>query len=220
MGQKVNPIGLRIGFNREWDSRWYARKDYVNFLHEDLKIRSFLKKKLYFAGVSSIEIERDSDRARVKIHTARPGIIIGRGGAEIDRLCDELQEMTGKQIYVDIVEIKKPQTDAQLIAENIAQQIEKRVSYRRAMKKAISSCMAAGAEGIKIAVAGRLAGAEMARRQAYMEGKIPLHTLKADIDYGFAEAKTTYGTIGVKVWVYKGDKLPSDRINEKVKAAK
>lgn len=214
MGQKVNPISFRLGFNKDWASKWYAHKEYVHFLHEDLKMRNLIKKKLYSAGVSQIEIERAGDRARVKIHTARPGIIIGRGGSEIDKLRDELQDMTGKQIYIDIVEIKKPQIDAQLKAENIALQVEKRVSHRRAMKKAISACMAAGASGIKILVSGRLSGAEMCRSEGYREGKIPLHTLKADIDYGFAEAKTTYGMIGVKVWIYKGDKLPTDRIKE------
>jgi len=208
MGQKVNPIGFRVGYNKDWASRWFAKKEYADFLHEDIKIRKFIKKKLRVAGVSSVEIERASDRARVKIHTARPGIIIGRGGSEIDKLRDELQQMTGKEIYVDIVEIKKPQTDAQLVAENIAQQLEKRVSFRRAMKKAISSCMMSGAGGIKVLVSGRLGGAEMARKQGYREGKIPLHTLRADIDYGFTESQTTYGIIGVKVWVYKGEKIP------------
>ncbi|MCK4422800.1 MAG: 30S ribosomal protein S3 [Candidatus Omnitrophica bacterium] len=208
MGQKVNPISFRLGYNKDWASRWYAQKEYANFLHEDIKIRNFIKKRLHVAGVSFIEIERAGERARIKIHTARPGIIIGRGGSEIDRLRDDLQVMTGKEIFVDIIEIKKPQMDAQLIAENIAQQLEKRVSFRRAMKKAIQACMTSGAGGIKVLVSGRLGGAEMARKQGYREGKIPLHTLKADIDYGFTESRTTYGIIGVKIWVYKGEKIP------------
>ncbi len=206
MGQKVNPIGLRLGINQEWRSMWYAnKKEFGTFLLEDIKMRAFIKKKLFFAGVSKIVIERASNRARVVIHTSRPGIIIGRKGTEIDRLKEDLAKMTGREILIDIEEVKKPDLDAQLVAENIAVQLEKRISHRRAMKRALRNCMENGGLGIKILVSGRLGGTEIARREGYKEGKIPLHTLRAIIDYGFAQAFTTYGTIGVKVWIYKGE---------------
>ncbi|WP_227764124.1 30S ribosomal protein S3 [Zhaonella formicivorans] len=208
MGQKVHPKGLRIGIIKDWDAKWYADRDYVELLHEDLKVRRYLKKRLFAAGVSTIEIERAANRVKVSIHTAKPGIVIGRGGTEVEALRKELEKMTGKQVSLNIVEIKKPEIDAQLVAENVAAQLEKRISFRRAMKQAVSKAMRLGAEGIKISVSGRLGGAEIARTEWYSEGKVPLHTLRADIDYGFAEANTTYGKIGVKVWVYKGEILP------------
>lgn len=207
MGQKVNPIGFRLGINRTWDSKWYLDKDYASSLHEDLKIRKFLKKKLFHAGVSKIEIERVADKGKVNIYTARPGIIIGKKGTEIDNLKKELQSLTGREIFINIQEIRKPETDAQLVAENIALQLERRVAFRRAMKKSVSSTMKFGAQGIKIACAGRLGGAEIARREWYKEGRVPLQTLRADIDYGFAQALTTYGVIGIKVWIFKGEVL-------------
>ncbi|GAW90904.1 30S ribosomal protein S3 [Calderihabitans maritimus] len=209
MGQKVHPKGLRIGIIKSWDAKWYAgKKDYEKLLHEDLKIRRYIKEKLYNAGISTVEIERAANRVKITIHTAKPGIVIGRGGAEVEALRQELEKMTGRQININIVEIKKPELDAQLVAENIAAQLEKRISFRRAMKQAVSRAMRMGAEGIKVACSGRLGGAEMARTEWYSEGKVPLHTLRADIDYGFAEASTTYGKIGVKVWIYKGEVLP------------
>ena len=209
MGQKVNPHGLRVGVIKEWDSRWYAESDFSDYLVEDYNIRKYLKKKLYSAGVSKIEIERASDRIRVIIHTAKPGVIIGKGGAEIEITKTELSKMTDKKVLIDIKEIKRPDKDAQLVAENIAQQLENRVSFRRAMKSTMGRSMKAGIKGIKTAVAGRLGGADMARTEFYSEGTIPLQTLRADIDYGFAEADTTYGKVGVKVWVYKGEVLPT-----------
>ncbi|ACX52613.1 ribosomal protein S3 [Ammonifex degensii KC4] len=209
MGQKVDPRGLRLGIIRDWNAKWYAEnKDFANFLLEDVKIRRHIKQKFYHAGVSNIVIERMANRIRVTIHTARPGMVIGRGGAEVENLRRELEEMTGKQVSINIVEIKVPELDAQLVAENIASQIERRVAYRRAMKQAIARAMRMGAKGIKVEVSGRLAGAEIARTEWLREGRVPLHTLRADIDYGFAEAITTYGKIGVKVWIYKGDVLP------------
>ncbi|NLW08166.1 MAG: 30S ribosomal protein S3 [Clostridia bacterium] len=208
MGQKVHPKGLRIGIIRDWDSRWYADKDYKNLLHEDLKIRAFIKKRLYQAGISTIEIERAANRVKVIVHTAKPGVIIGRGGTEVEALRKELEDLTGKQVNLNIVEIKKPELDAQLVAENIAAQLERRISFRRAMKQAVARSMRMGAQGIRVACGGRLGGAEIARTEWYSEGKVPLHTLRADIDYGFAEANTTYGKIGVKVWLYKGEVLP------------
>ena len=207
MGQKVNPHGLRVGVIKDWDSRWYAGADFADKLVEDHKIRTFLKKKLYSAGISRIEIERASDRVKVIIHTAKPGIVIGKGGAGIDALKAELEKMLGKKVHLNIMEIRKPDMDAQLVAENIAQQLEKRVSFRRAMKQSMQRVTRAGAKGVKILVSGRLGGAEIARSEGYHEGSIPLQTLRADIDYGFAEAATTYGRIGVKVWVYKGEIL-------------
>ncbi|GAV23828.1 30S ribosomal protein S3 [Carboxydothermus pertinax] len=209
MGQKVHPKGLRIGIIRDWDAKWYAdKKHYQELLHEDLKIRKYIKNKFYQAGISRILIERASNRVKVTIFTARPGMVIGKGGAEIEVLRKDLEKMTGRQININISEIKVPEIDAQLVAENIATQIEKRISYKRAMKQAVSRALKMGAQGIKVACSGRLAGAEIARSEWYTEGKVPLHTLRADIDYGFAEALTTYGKIGVKVWIYKGEVLP------------
>ncbi len=212
MGQKVHPIGFRLGYIKEWNSRWFAEKDYPQLLIEDIKIRDFLKKKLYHAGVSKIEIERAASKAKkvkVTIHTARPGIIIGKKGAEVENLKNELQRMTQKEVFINIQEVKRAELDAQLVAENVALQLERRVGFRRAMKRAVTSAMKLGAKGIKIAVSGRLGGAEMARSEWYREGRVPLHTLRADIDYGLAEAKTTYGVIGVKVWIFKGEVFPT-----------
>ena len=209
MGQKVNPHGLRVGVIKEWDSKWYADAEFSDFLVEDYNIRKFLKKKLYAAGVSKIEIERASDRVKVIIHTAKPGVVIGKGGNEIEITKKELSKLTDKKVLVDIKEIKRPDKDAQLVAENIAGQLENRVSFRRAMKSTMSRTMKAGALGIKTSCSGRLGGADMARTEFYSEGTIPLQTLRADIDYGFAEADTTYGKVGVKVWIYKGEVLPT-----------
>ena len=209
MGQKVNPHGLRVGVIKDWDSRWYAEKDFADFLVEDHEIREFLKKKLYNAGISKIEIERASDRVKVIIFTAKPGVIIGKGGQDIEKLKAELSKLTDKKLVVDIKEVKRPDREAQLVAENIAQQLENRVSFRRAMKSTMSRSLKAGALGIKTAVSGRLGGADIARTEFYSEGTIPLQTLRADIDYGFAEADTTYGKLVVKVWIYKGEVLPA-----------
>ena len=210
MGQKVNPHGLRVGVIKDWDSKWYAEDaDFSEFLVEDYNIRKFLKKKLYAAGVSKSEIERASDRVKVIIHTAKPGVVIGKGGNEIEVTKKELSKLTDKKVLVDIKEIKRPDKDAQLVAENIAQQLENRVSFRRAMKSTMSRTMKSGALGIKTSCSGRLGGADMARTEFYSEGTIPLQTLRADIDYGFAEADTTYGKVGVKVWIYKGEVLPT-----------
>jgi small subunit ribosomal protein S3 len=208
MGQKVHPLGLRLGYVKTWNSRWFADKDYANLLHEDLRIRAMVKEKLYHAGVSKIELERSGNQIKIYISTARPGIIIGRKGAEVDKLKTELDAMTKRQVQINIKEIRKPELDAQLVSESIAMQLEKRISYRRAMKKAVAAAMRLGALGIKVHCAGRLAGAEIARKEWYREGRVPLHTLRADIDYGLAEAKTTYGQIGVKAWIYRGDLLP------------
>lgn len=210
MGQKVHPLGFRLGYIKTWNSRWFTRKDYANLLHEDLFIRKLLKGKLYHAGVSKVEIERPGQKVKVNIHTARPGIIIGKKGSEVDKLKKELEQRTGKQLHINILEIRKPETDAQLVAENVALQLERRVAFRRAMKKAVASAMRLGALGIKVACAGRLAGAEIARSEWYREGRVPLHTLRADIEFGLAEAKTTYGQIGVKVWIFRGDILPTE----------
>jgi len=220
MGQKVHPIGFRLGYIKTWSSRWYAEKDYAKLLHEDLKIRKIVKKKLYHAGVARVEIERSGNQIRITIHTARPGIIIGRKGAEVDKLKVELEQMTKKQVYINIKEIKKPELDAQLVAENIAMQLEKRVAYRRAMKKAVASSLRLGALGIKVYCAGRLAGAEIARTEWYREGRVPLHTLRADIDFGLAEASTTMGQIGVKVWIYRGEILPETQKERELAAAR
>lgn len=209
MGQKVNPHGMRVGIIKDWDSRWYAEADFADCLIEDHDIRKFLKKRLYSAGISKIEIERASDRVKIVIYTAKPGVVIGKGGSEIEKLKVEVQKMTTKKVFIDIKEIKRPDRDAQLVAESIAQQLENRVSFRRAMKSTMGRSMKAGVKGIKTAVAGRLGGADMARTEFYSEGTIPLQTLRADIDYGFAEADTTYGKVGVKVWVYKGEVLPA-----------
>ncbi|TDA68601.1 MAG: 30S ribosomal protein S3 [Clostridia bacterium] len=208
MGQKVNPKGLRLGIVRDWDARWYSEKDFSRILLEDVRIRRYLKEKLFSAGVSTIEIERAANRVRITVHTARPGIVIGRGGTEVENLRQQLENLTGKQVHLNIVEIKRPELDAQLVAENIAAQLQRRVSFRRVMKQTVSRSMRMGAQGVKVCCAGRLGGAEMARTEWHAEGKVPLHTLRADIDYGFAEAKTTYGVVGVKVWIYKGDILP------------
>ena len=211
MGQKVNPHGLRVGVIKDWDSKWYAEAGFADNLVEDHKIRVFLKKKLYSAGVSRIEIERASDRVKIIIHTAKPGIVIGKGGAEIEKLKAQVQKMTDKKLFIDIKEVKRPDKDAQLVAESIALQLENRISFRRAMKSTMSRTMKAGALGIKTCASGRLGGADMARTEFYSDGTIPLQTLRADIDYGFAEADTTYGKVGVKVWIYKGEVLPAKK---------
>jgi small subunit ribosomal protein S3 len=210
MGQKVNPIGLRVGINRTWDSRWFADKDYGSLLHEDLRLRKFLHDRLSQAGVSKIVIERPAKKARVTIHSARPGVVIGKKGADIEKLRSELSKMTGGEVLLNILEIRKPEIDARLVAENIAQQLERRVSFRRAMKRAVQSAMRLGAQGIRINCGGRLGGAEIARVEWYREGRVPLHTLRADIDFGVATAMTTYGTCGVKVWVFKGEIMAHD----------
>ena len=215
MGQKVNPHGLRVGIIKDWDSRWYAEEDFADNLVEDYKIRKFLKDRLYNAGISRIEIERASDKMiRVKVHAARPGVIIGKGGGEIEKVRAQVKKLIGKDVILDINEVKRSEKDAQLVAENIAQQLENRVSFRRAMKSAITKTMKAGALGIKTSASGRLGGADMARTEFYSEGTIPLQTLRADIDYGFAEADTTYGKVGVKVWIYKGEVLPTKEHTE------
>ena len=210
MGQKVNPIGLRLGVNRTWDSRWYADKDYADLLHEDLKIRGFLEKRLAQAGVARIVIERPAKKARVTIHTARPGVVIGKKGADIEKLRADLSRLTDSEVAINIVEIRKPEIEAQLVAETIAQQLERRVAFRRAMKRAVQSAMRLGALGIRIVCAGRLGGAEIARTEWYREGRVPLHTLRADVDYGCTTALTAYGTCGVKVWVFKGEIMEHD----------
>jgi small subunit ribosomal protein S3 len=210
MGQKINPIGFRLGINRTWDSRWFADRNYAELLHEDIRIREFLRKKLAAAGVSKIVIERPAKKARVTIHTARPGVVIGRKGQDIEKLRREIAERTTADVHLNIVEIRKPEVDAQLVAENVAQQMERRVSIRRAMKRAVQSAMRMGAEGIRINCSGRLGGAEIARMQWYREGRVPLHTLRANIDYGEARALTTYGICGVKIWIYKGEILAHD----------
>jgi small subunit ribosomal protein S3 len=212
MGQKVHPYGFRLGFTKPWKSRWFAERDYVKQLHEDVKLKAELKDKLKSAGISAIEIERPGNKLRIIIKTARPGIIIGRKGAEIDKLKAELQKQTaGKDIFVDIQEVHKPELDAQLVSESIALQLEKRVGFRRAMRKAVDSALRFGCKGIKVRVSGRLNGNEIARSEWYLQGRLPLHTLRADIDYGFTEARTTYGVIGVKCWVYKGEILPQKK---------
>jgi small subunit ribosomal protein S3 len=210
MGQKVNPIGLRVGINRTWDSRWFAGRDFANLLHEDLKLKKYLTERLGQAGVSRIVIERPAKKARVTIHTARPGVVIGKKGADIEKLRADLAKMTGSEVSLNIVEIRKPEIDAKLIADNIAQQLERRVAFRRAMKRAVQSAMRLGALGIRINCSGRLGGAEIARMEWYREGRVPLHTLRAEIDFGESTAKTTYGTCGVKVWVFKGEIMAHD----------
>jgi small subunit ribosomal protein S3 len=207
LGQKVNPIGLRLGIIKTWDSRWYAGKNYADYILEDHKVRKFIKKKLYHAGISRIEIERSAKRVRLRIFTARPGIVIGKKGSEIEQLKRELESLISQEVLIDIQEVRKPEVDAQLMAENVALQIERRVAFRRAMKRGVSSAMRFGAQGVKIICSGRLGGAEMARTEWYKEGRVPLHTLRADIDYGFTEAKTTYGLIGIKVFIFKGEIL-------------
>ena len=210
MGQKVNPIGFRLGINRTWDSRWYAGKEYGSLLHEDVKIREYIEKALSQAGVARIIIERPAKRARITIHTARPGVVIGKKGADIEKLRQDLSKMTGGEVTLNIVEIRKPEIDAKLVADNIAQQLNRRVAFRRAMKRAVQSAMRLGAEGIRIKCGGRLGGVEIARAEWYREGRVPLHTLRADIDYGTATAQTTYGACGVKVWVFKGEIMEHD----------
>ena len=214
MGQKVNPHGLRVGVIKDWSSRWYAGGDFADCLVEDYNIRKFLKKKLYSASVSDIEIERASDRVRIILHTARPGVVIGKQGAEVEKLKKEVSKFTDKKVFIDIKEIKRPDRDAQLVAENIAAQLENRISFRRAMKSTMSRSMKAGVLGIKASCSGRLGGADMARTEFYSEGTIPLQTLRADIQYGFAEANTTYGKVGVKVWIYTGEVLPQRKTQE------
>lgn len=211
MGQKVHPVGLRIGIIRDWESRWYSDKHFADFLHEDLRIRKYIKEKLYRAGIPRIEIERQSKAVKITVHAARPGIIIGRGGTGIDALRKELVELTGKEVQLNVQEIRRPDLEAQLVAESVAQQLERRVAHRRAMKQAVQRTLRAGAKGIRISCSGRLAGAEIARYEWYREGRVPLHTLRADIDFGVAEALTTYGRIGVKVWIYRGDVFPEKR---------
>ncbi len=210
MGQKTNPVGLRLGINRTWDSRWFAGKDYARWLNEDIKIRKYIKKRLFKAGVAKIDIERSSGKAVVNIFTARPGMVIGRKGSEVDMLRDELKHLSGKNIQINIKDVKKPELNSQLVSEHIAMQLEQRVSFRRAMKKTIASAMRMGALGIKVKCSGRLGGAEMARREGYHEGRVPLHTLRANIDYAIATAHTTFGCVGVKVWIYKGEIFPKD----------
>jgi small subunit ribosomal protein S3 len=207
LGQKVNPIGLRLGIIKTWDSRWYAGKKYADYIFEDYKVRKFIKKKLYHAGISRIEIERSAKRVRLRVFTARPGIVIGKKGSEIEQLKRDLESLISQEVLIDIQEVRKPEVDAQLMAENVALQIERRVAFRRAMKRGVSSAMRFGAQGVKIICSGRLGGAEMARTEWYKEGRVPLHTLRADIDYGFTEAKTTYGLIGIKVFIFKGEIL-------------
>lgn len=208
MGQKVHPVGFRLGITKTWESNWFARRGYGEQLHEDIRIRDFIKTKLFHAGISRIEIERAAKRVKINIQTARPGIIIGRKGTEVDKLKAELEGMTKKQIFVNIIEIRRAELDAQLVAENVALQLERRIAFRRAMKKAVTSAMRLGAKGIRITCSGRLGGAEMARTEWYREGRVPLHTLRADIDYGAATSRTTYGAIGVKVWLFKGEIMP------------
>jgi small subunit ribosomal protein S3 len=212
LGQKVNPIGLRLGIVKTWDSRWYAGKNYAEYIYEDHKIRKFIKKKLFHAGISRIEIERSARRVRLRIFTARPGIVIGKKGSEIELLKKELEKLISQEVLIDIQEVRKPEIDAQLVAENVALQIERRVAFRRAMKRGVSSAMRFGAQGVKIICAGRLGGAEMARTEWYREGRVPLHTLRADIDYGFAEARTTYGIIGIKVFIFNGEILKKNAL--------
>ncbi len=210
MGQKVNPIGMRVGINRTWDSRWYADRTYAALLHEDLKLRRYIETRLSQAGVSKVVIERPAKKARITIHTARPGVVIGKKGADIEKLRQEISEITGGEVHLNIVEIRKPEIDAKLVADNIAQQLMRRVAFRRAMKRAVQSAMRLGAQGIRINCGGRLGGSEIARMEWYREGRVPLHTLRADVDYGTTTAKTTYGTCGVKVWVFKGEIMEHD----------
>jgi len=217
VGQKVHPKGFRIGVIRNWDSNWYANRDYTELLHEDYKVRKHIKDRFYMAGISRIEMQRTGNRVRITIHTAKPGIIIGRGGTEVEKLKKDLNKMTNKNVNINIQEIKKPELDAQIVAENVAQQLERRISFRRAMKQTVGRTMRAGSLGIKIAISGRLGGAEIARTEWYTEGKVPLHTLRADIDYGFAEANTTYGKIGIKVWINRGEIMPEAKQRPKQK---
>jgi small subunit ribosomal protein S3 len=214
VGQKVNPIGMRIGIIRDWESKWYADKDYAELLHEDLKVREYITKRLSDASVSKVEIERAANRINISVHTAKPGMVIGKGGTEVEALRKALNQLTGKRVHINIIEIKRADLDAKLVAENIARQLENRVSFRRAQKQAIQRTMRAGAKGIKTQVSGRLGGADIARAEHYSEGTVPLHTLRADIDYAHAEADTTYGKLGVKVWIYRGEVLPTKKKSE------
>jgi small subunit ribosomal protein S3 len=218
VGQKVNPKGFRIGIIKTWDSNWYADRDYTELVHEDYHIRKYVKNKFFTAGISKVEIQRTGNRIRVTIHTAKPGVVIGRGGTEVEGIKNELMQMTGKIVNINIQEIKRPELDSQIVAENIAQQLEKRISFRRAVKQSIQRTMKMGAVGIKISVGGRLGGAEIARTEWQADGKVPLHTLRADIDYGFAEANTTYGKIGVKVWINRGEIAPEPKRHPEPKA--
>ncbi len=219
MGQKVHPVGIRLGIIRQWDSKWFETRNYAKWLHEDIRLREHIKKALGHAGISKVEIERAANKVRIKVHTARPGIVIGKRGAGIETVKKELQELTSNELFLDIVEVRKAETDAQLVAENIATQLERRIAFRRAMKKAVQTALKFGAKGIKVSSSGRLGGAEMARYEWYREGRVPLHTLRADVDYGFAEAKTTYGKIGVKCWIFKGEVLPKGSIAAQALAA-
>ncbi|MCA1061668.1 30S ribosomal protein S3 [Rossellomorea aquimaris] len=214
MGQKVHPVGLRVGIIRDWESKWYADKDYANLLHEDIKVREYIAKRLVDASVSKVEIERAANRINITVHTAKPGMVIGKGGTEVEALRKALNELTSKRVHINIVEIKRADVDAKLVAENIARQLENRVSFRRAQKQSIQRAMRAGAKGIKTQVSGRLGGADIARAEHYSEGTVPLHTLRADIDYAHAEADTTYGKLGVKVWIYRGEVLPTRKKSE------
>jgi small subunit ribosomal protein S3 len=213
MGQKVHPVGFRLGYTEEWRSRWFAKRDYADLLHEDIKLRDMVKERFHHAGVSRVDIERAANKLKVDIHTSRPGIVIGRNGAEVDRLKKDIEAKTRREVYVNIQEVHRPELDAQLIAENIALQLQRRVAFRRAMRRAVETAMRFGAEGIKVRCGGRLGGLEIARAEWYLQGNLPLHTLRADIDYGFAESRTTYGQIGVKVWVYRGQILDVDHRN-------
>ena len=215
MGQKVHPIGMRVGIIRDWDAKCYAEKEYAEFLHEDLRIRKFISTKLADAAVSTIEIERATGRVNISIHTAKPGMVIGKGGSEVENLRKELNKLTGKRVHINVVEIKKPDLDAHLVGENVAQQLENRIAFRRAMRGAMQRAMRAGAKGIKIQVAGRLNGADMSRVESYSDGTVPLHTLRADIDYSWDEARTTYGALGIKTWIYRGEVLPEKKNNSK-----
>jgi small subunit ribosomal protein S3 len=215
MGQKTHPKGFRLGVIENWDSRWFAKRDYSSLLHEDIRLRNFIKKRLYHAGISKVEIERAANKAKINIYTARPGIVIGKKGAEIEKLKQELTRMTGKEPYINIHEVRRPDLDAQLVAESVALQLERRVAFRRAMKESVARAMRMGAQGIRIQSGGRLGGSEIARREWYREGRVPLHTLRADVNYGTAEAKTTYGLIGVKVWIFRGEVLTREEEEQK-----
>ncbi|MGP4072813.1 30S ribosomal protein S3 [Piscibacillus sp. B03] len=214
MGQKINPKGLRVGVIRDWESKWYAEKEYADLLHEDIMVREYIEERLKDSAVSTVEIERAANRINISIHTAKPGMVIGKGGSEVEALRTKISNLTGKRVHINIVEVKKPELDATLVAENIARQLENRVSFRRVQKQAIQRAMRAGAKGIKTQVSGRLGGADIARAEQYNEGTVPLHTLRADIDYGTAEADTTYGKLGVKVWIYRGEVLPTKNDNK------
>ncbi|TMA12720.1 MAG: 30S ribosomal protein S3 [Deltaproteobacteria bacterium] len=215
MGQKVHPKIFRVGVIESWDSKWYSRHDYARLLHEDFKVKKFLKSRLYHAGISRIEIERAANKAKINIHTARPGIVIGKKGAEIEKLKEELARLASREIYLNIIEVRRPDLDAQLVSENVALQLERRVAFRRAMKESVSRAMRMGAQGVKIQCAGRLGGSEIARTEWYREGRVPLHTLRADVNYGFGEARTTYGVIGVKVWIFRGEILTEEEEQQK-----